>query len=307
MRHSNTTSHSLLLTVLLAGAALLQAPASCFAGNVGLIVPSYFYPGSGGPGGTGDGWAAMTAAASQVQITAILNPDSGPLAGPADPNYVNAMTSLENAGGKVIAYVDTANGTAPLATVEGELSTYIGQYGNLIGGFFFDDMNVLPSTLSYYQALDTYTKGLSSSYLVVGNPGQPFLNGVSPADYLSTADVIDIFEGPNTGAPGDAGFNNYPYGLNWFQSYPSSHFENIVFDVATSTSMLADLNQAIQLNAGSIYITDQSGANPYSELPSYWTQEVSALASPTPEPATDTLLALGGLLASAMLAFKRRV
>jgi Spherulation-specific family 4 len=78
--------------VIAAFAALIGTPAAARA-DLGILVPSYFYPGTGGPGGSGDGWAAMTAAASQVQITAILNPDSGPLPGPADPNYTNAMTS----------------------------------------------------------------------------------------------------------------------------------------------------------------------------------------------------------------------
>ncbi len=39
------------------------------------------------------------------------------------------MTNLENAGGKVVAYVYTDNGNIPLATVEGQISTYISQYG----------------------------------------------------------------------------------------------------------------------------------------------------------------------------------
>jgi hypothetical protein len=279
-------------------------PALCFAENIGVIVPSYFYPGTGGPGGNGDGWAAMTAAASQVQVTAILNPNSGPLSGPADSNYITAMTNLENAGGKVIAYVDTASGSAPLATVEGEISTYIGQYGSLIDGFFLDDMSVVPGTLAYYQTLDSYVKGLHSSYLVVGNPGQPFLNGVTPANYLSTADVLDTFEGPNTAPPGDAGFNNYPYGLNWFENYESSEFETIIYDVPTSTDMLADLDEAAELNAGYVYITDEGGANPYSQLPSYWDQEVATLAA-TPEPSTLPLLALGGIIACTMFAVRR--
>ena len=31
-------------------------------------------------------------------------------AGPPDPNYVNAMTNLENAGGSVVTYIYTGNG-----------------------------------------------------------------------------------------------------------------------------------------------------------------------------------------------------
>ncbi len=42
--------------------------------------------------------------------------------------------------------------------------------------------------------------------------------------------------------------------------------------------MLADVSTAAQLDAGYVYITDLSGGNPYDALPSYWDQEVSAVA-----------------------------
>jgi hypothetical protein len=286
-------------------AVILQSPGSCRADSLGTIVPAYFYPGTGGPGGVGDGWAAMTAAASQIPITAIFNPDSGPMAGPPDPNYVTAMTNLEAAGGKAVAYVYTNNGSDSLSSVESQMSTYISQYGSLIDGFFLDAMDITPGTLSYYQSLDSFIKGLSSSYTVIGNPGQPFLNGVTPTEYLSTADIFDIFEGPNTAPPGDPGFNNYPYGQNWFESYPSDRFSNTIYDAPTTSAMLADITQAVNLNAGDVYITDQMGSNPYAALPSYWDQEVAAIASapgPTPLPEPSPLassLALGGLIALA--------
>jgi hypothetical protein len=290
-----------LLIFAAAFVAMAGVPDSARAGGVGILVPAYFYPGTGG---VGDGWAAMTAAASEVPITAVFNPDSGPLPGPADPNYVAAMTSLENAGGKVVAYVYTDGGNTPIATVESQISTYISQYGSLINGFFLDGMLVTPSTLSYYQSLDSYIKGIESSYTVIGNPGQPFLNGVTPQQYLSTADIFNIFEGPNTAPSGDPGFNNYPYGLNWFQSYPRDRFANVIYDVPTASDMLADLKKAVQLNAGYVYITDQTLPNPYSQLPSYWNQEVAAIAS-IPEPGSLVMLATGSLVAIAGFARRR--
>lgn len=298
-----------LLSFGLVLSAALQLPSVCLGSSLGITVPAYFYPGSGGPDGVGDGWAAMTAAAGKTPITAIFNPDSGPVPGPADPNYVRAITQLEQAGGKVVAYVDTGYGALSVSTVENNISTYIGQYGKLVDGIFLDDVNVLPGTLSYYATLNTYIKGLNPSYLVASNPGQPFLNGVSPADYLSVADVIDIFEGPNKGAPGDAGFNNYPYGLDWFLSYPNQHFENIVFDVSDAAAMMTDLQRAEQLNAGQIYITDQgaNGGNPYGQLPSYWDQEIAAVAAASvPEPTSSAMLLLGGAIGGIVLRRKRR-
>jgi Spherulation-specific family 4 len=307
MKIPAASSRSLLLPLLFPAAVLLTLPTLC-AADTGLIVPSYFYPGTGGPGGVGNGWAAMDTAAAQVPLIAVFNPDSGPLPGPADPNYVNALTNLENAGGKVAAYVFTNNGNTPLTSVESQISTYLTQYGHLIEGFYLDGMLLLPSTLSYYQTLDTYIHGLSASDLVIGNPGQPFLNGLLPSDYLSAAGIFNIFEGPNTApSPGTPGFNAYPYGLNWFQSYPSNRFSNTIFD-APDSSLLPDLDKAVALNAGYVYITNETLPNPYSQLPSYWDQEVSALvaANAVPEPGTLSLLIVGGLIALPLAAAKRR-
>jgi Spherulation-specific family 4/Domain of unknown function (DUF4214) len=256
--------------------------------TMGIIVPAYFAPGTGGPGGVGDGWAAMDAAAAEVPLTAIFNPNSGPLPGPADPSYVTALTNLEDAGGKVVAYVYTDNGNAALATVEGQISTYITQYGSLINGFMLDGMLVTPNTLSYYQGLYNDIQSLNPSYTVIGNPGQPYLNGVSSQDYLSVADVFNIFEGPNSAPAGSPGYNTYPYGQTWYQSDPSDRFSNTIYDVpadagdfSQSSAMVADVSQAVQLDTGDVYITDLSGGNPYDALPSYWDQEVSAVAAAT--------------------------
>jgi len=303
MCRSNRINCSVFLLFAIAVGLILQSPGSCRADSAntqGIIVPAYFYPGTGGPGGVGDGWAAMAAAAGQVPVTAVFNPDSGPLPGPADPNYVTAMTNLENAGGRAVGYVYTNDGGTPLTAVESQISTYVSQYGSLMNGFYLDGMSVTPSTLSYYQNLDSYIKGLSLSYTVIGNPGQPYLNSVSPANYLSTADIFDIFEGPDTAPVGNPGFNNYPYGQNWFLNYPSDRFTNTIYDVPTTSAMLVDVSTANQLDAGYVYITDQMGPNPYDQLPSYWDQEVSAVASlPEPSPLAFTLILASLLVISA--------
>src|SRR5205807_1224352 len=135
-----------------------------------------------------------------------------------------ALTNLEKAGGRVVAYVPSFFGSAPLATVETDINTYITQYGSLINGFFIDQMNVVPGTIPYYQAIYNYIKGLAPSYAVIAN-----------------------------------------------------------------------LGKAIQLNAGSVYLTDQNLPNPYAQLPSYWDQEVAAIqaadAVAAPEPGLVAKLA----------------
>src|SRR5450432_513991 len=100
------------------------------AGTVGVIVPAYFNPAT-----DPSDWAAMTAAAAEIPLTAILNPNSGPGTS-QDPGYVTAINTLEAAGGKVVGYVDTAGGTVPLSTVEAEISAYVSFYN--INGIFLD-------------------------------------------------------------------------------------------------------------------------------------------------------------------------
>lgn len=306
MLNSKGSCRCVFLYLVVAG--VMAWPASAQAGMMGILVPAYFYPTTGG---VNDEWTQMTSEAGKVPITAIFNPASGP-GSSTDTNYVHAITNLENAGGHVVAYVNSGdgNGSISLATIENQISTYISQYGNLIDGFFIDNMFVQPSTLLFYQSLDTYIKNLSSSYTVIGNPGQPFLNGVSPTDYLSTADVFNIFEGPDMApSPGAAGFDAYPYGLNWFQkpSFPSSRFSNIVYGVSGVSEMLADVSKAAQLNAGYVDVTDQgtqTQSPSYDQLPSYWDQEVAAIS--VPEPGTLSYLASTALCWPLVLAARGR-
>ncbi len=211
--------------------------------------------------------------------------------------------------GQAFGYISTSfdDGTRTLADVEKDIQGYLTLYGNHFAGFFIDQMNILPGTLSYYQSIYNYIKSLDPSYTVIGNPGSPFLNGLTPSQFMSTANIMNVFEGPNTApSPGAPGFDAYPYGLNWFQSFSSSQIANVVYDVPAS-AMQADLNKAIQLNAGTVYFTDGTGGNAYSALPSYWDQEVAAIKSASvPEPGTFVLLASGCLLASVAVGLRRR-
>jgi Spherulation-specific family 4 len=297
----------LLLFGALATAGMIVSPGPARAGGMGLVVPAYFYPGTGGTEGYTDGWAQMAASAGKVPITAIFNPDSGP--GPStDPNYVTAMTNLELAGGKVVAYIYTDYGAISLSTVEGQITTYLSQYGNLtsnpipnlINGFFLDGMSNSPAEVSYYQSLYTFIKGLSSSYQVIGNPGtntdQSYLSSSPPA-----ASTLMTFEN-------DAQYYAGATPPSWVYDYSSSHFTNTIYDQPTVQGMMADVALAAQRNVGDIYVTDQTINPPtgylYDRLPSYWNEEVVAVAS-VPEPGGPALLATGGLLSSLGIAASR--
>jgi Spherulation-specific family 4/PEP-CTERM motif len=307
VRRFKRVFRSVSLFIVMVVTGTMGSPAPATAGGIGVLVPAYFYPGTGGPGGVGDGWAAMAAEAGTVPITAIFNPNSGPLPGLPDPNYITAMTNLELAGGSVVAYVDTDYGATPLATVEGEINTYLSQYGNLtsnplanlINGFFFDRMSNDPSEVSYYQSLYSFVKSLSTSYGVIGNPGT-----ATNSSYLAasppTASTFVTYEGSAAG-----------YTSANTSTGSSSLYANIIYDQSTVAGMQANVAFAAQNNVGYVYVTDQPLNPPtgylYDQLPSYWDQEVAAVsAASVPEPGALALLASGCVLSMLGIAVRRR-
>jgi hypothetical protein len=299
MQRRKGTFDIIVLVIAAVAAPIGSAPAQ--AGDLGALVPAYFYPGTGGAGGVGDGWAQMASAASQIPVTAIFNPDSGPLPGPPDPNYVTALTNLESAGGTVVAYVYSGYTTVPLATVESQISTYLTQYGGLINGFFVDAMtnDNSPADLAYYHTLYTYIKGLNSSYDVIANPGTSTV-----PDYLTPAtrgaDTLLTYEGSAQNYPGSPP-------PSWVFGYSPNHFANTIYDESSSQGMMNDVTLAVERNVGYVYVTDQTLPNPYSQLPSYWDQEVAAIAAASvPEPSTLSMLASGGLLVAVAATMRRR-
>ena len=63
---------------------LAIAPTATRRADAGMsaLVPAYFYPGTGGTSGVGDGWAQFADAASTIGITAIFNPNERCRPGP---------------------------------------------------------------------------------------------------------------------------------------------------------------------------------------------------------------------------------
>ena len=76
---------------------LLVQPWSCVVA-LGILVPAYFSPTSGGY------WSALNQAADRVPLIAIMNPNNGPSTS-VNSNYTSAVNALRNAGGRVIGSV----------------------------------------------------------------------------------------------------------------------------------------------------------------------------------------------------------
>lgn len=241
---------------------------ACGAGAAGrvhaaleIVVPAYFYPSANSP------WNAMTAAADDVPITAIMNPFNGP-GNAKDNNYVAAVNAFRAAGGRVIGYVYSSYGSRPLVQVTADIDKYRTWYG--IDGIFVDEMaNTGPAQrLEYYKAIYNHVKAIDAEWEVMGNPGTSTIEQYAT---WPTADRFMVFENVGAAYPGYSP-------SSWNAAYDNEKFVHLVHTEASSANMETYLELAVSRNTGGIYITNDVMNNPWDVLPSYWQAEVAAVA-----------------------------
>ncbi|PRC92325.1 spherulation-specific family 4 protein [Solimicrobium silvestre] len=208
-------------------------------------------------------WNAIISAKAAnptVPIVAIINPNNGP-GNSLDPTYAAAVAQLKAAGIIVYGYIATNSGGQSLTSMEAQMSQYVQWYGTT--GMFFDEMAYSSGFESYYSALTQYAKSLGM-LTTIGNPGSDTL-----PSYIGTVSTIVIFE--QAGYPTTSFLSG-----GWHATYAPSNFAYISYGVPTF-SAATELANAPYVQYQ--YISDQTGANPYNALPSYFASEVSTLAS----------------------------
>ncbi|WP_331770709.1 fibronectin type III domain-containing protein (plasmid) [Embleya sp. NBC_00888] len=290
---------------LLGGSLVATAPAAQADPGPGINqqigIPAYFHPGVD-PGGK-QYWATLGSGAGTPGLT-IVNIANGPSFDETTSNavFASAIQKVRQAGGKVIAYVDTGyfgtNTIGPPKTtrlgestieawriqIQHDVDKWYRLYGPDIDGIFFDQgQNVCgPTTGSQayvdeYRALTAYTKRNHPGALVVDNPGIDI-----PQCYEDAADIQVTFEG---------NYNDYQ-AFNppqWELDSDPSKFWHLIYETSAAQMPLA-VAQSKQKNAGTVYVTpDQLNANPWDLLPdaSYWSAELAAAkVAPTAAPAT---------------------
>ena len=225
-----------------------------------VVVPAYFYPSANSP------WNAMTAAADEVAITAIMNPGNGP-GNAKDDNYVAAVNAFRAAGGRLVGYVYTSYGARALTTVTADIDRYAMWYG--VDGIFVDEMaNTGPAErLNYYKAIYDHAKSINPDWEVMGNPGTTTIE-----QYLTwpTADRLMVFENVSAEYP------NYAPSA-WNKNFDSSRFVHLIHTEPSAAAMQTRLEQALTKGVGGIYVTDDVMNNPWNTLPTYWQAEVDAV------------------------------
>ncbi|NPA53877.1 MAG: hypothetical protein GXO21_04345 [Aquificae bacterium] len=212
----------------------------------GIIIPAYFYD--------SQIWERLFDGKNEnVEFIVIVNPASGP--GDAqDPHYVDIVNRLSAEGMTGIGYVHTSWGSRDINIVKEEIDRWISFYPE-IQGFFLDEASIDRADLDYYTELYEYIKS-KGNYMIVLNPGtKPDLS------YYFISDYIVTYESPYTEFTG-------------CQADVPEQSACIVYDVPESQLQEIIQNEDVKL----LYITDDSGINPYDTLPSYYEKEVSLLA-----------------------------
>lgn len=209
-------------------------------------VPAYFHPGR-----ATDAWRRLLANPPRL---AVLNLDEGP--GQAkDSAYPPVISRLVAAGTEVLGYVDTDFGLRPVADVRADLRRYRSWYG--LRGVFLDQVAASADRLGHYREIVEGVRGT-----LVLNPG------VYPdPGYADLADVLVTFEGPLSAYKA----TREPL---WARRLARGRFCHLIHDVP-SKAFESTLRRATR-HAGTVYVTDRTGAQPWGDLPAYYGRPIVA-------------------------------
>ena len=214
-----------------------------------LLIPAYFYPGT-----DPTDWTAMHSAPAGSVI--IANVASGP-GSSSDPVYVAAIAAAQAAGQRVVGYVATSGS---LPTMKSQIDQWKLWYS--VDGIFVDEVTGGSGDEAFYTSVAAYIRSAPGG-LVVFNCGTPPL-----VAYISIADITCILEDTYVALTGSYENPSYANPTN------AAKLAIIVHD-ASSAQAQAAVYQTIFYSVQYCYVTDGTGANPYSSLPSYWTTLLS--------------------------------
>ncbi len=209
-----------------------------------LIVPAYFHPGTHPAE-----WTWLAGRAAQVRMI-VLNLANGP-GSQADPAYLPALDRLRSAKVTVAGYIDTNYGQRPPDEAAAELGRYLDWYH--VDGVFFDRASAAAEHLSRYAELARRAREAGARVVALNHGAHPI------ESYAEHADLLGTFEGPwsaylDLAVP------------RWVRSRPAERFFHLLHSVP-ATSFGDALRLAVRRNAGSAFITDRGGANPWDGLP----------------------------------------
>jgi hypothetical protein len=209
-----------------------------------LVVPAYFHPAV-----SPRQWQWLAEHASRLRLV-ILNVGSGPGTGPQDV-FSTVVDLLHGAGVCVAGYVDTGYGRRDAGVVAAEAARYQDWYG--VRGVCLDQVGTDAGDLGYYAGVADRIRAMGAEVVF-------FNHGTHPAPgYAQHADLIGTFEGT---------WSAYQRLRipDWTLRWPPSKFCHVVHSVPAGW-IPAAWRLAVSRHAGSVYITERHGPNPYDGLP----------------------------------------
>jgi hypothetical protein len=227
--------------------------AATTSSNAGIVIPLYTYP-------TDSTWNTVIQvhkAYPTVPMMIIADPTSSGSGASLDPNFASGIKNLQAAGITVLGYVDTVYAGRSVSSAENDVTNWGNWYHP--NGIFFDEFG---GSNAYYSTLNTFVKALGMTY-TMGNPGTTV-----PTSSYGILDSLVISENPS-----------YP-SLSTLSSatsgYSQAGFGYLAYGVSLNTSYEVSSTQYV----GWLYITSDSGGNPWNSLPSYFANEVAAIDPP---------------------------
>jgi hypothetical protein len=236
--------------------------------TVSLLVPAYIWPAGKGL----KDWERLIAAADRVPIIAIVNRDSGP-GKKVDEKFRALLEHARRSKLTIIGYVPLNYARRPVAGVKTEVDGWLSLYPGVLSGIFFDEQPSGPEGVPYVAECSAYVRSRITNARIVSNPGT-----TCAPEYLTIAGAptVCLFENKS-------GIDAYRP-LPWQMNFHPGQMAVVLYDVRTAEAMKRSLREMVRKRAGFVYVTDDSGGNPWDRLPSYWDEEVAAVAAANRRP-----------------------
>lgn len=233
--------------------------------KTGILLPLYIYPQNWIPRNAWEQIAGLAKAHPDVEILAIINPDSGPGTS-QNSDYVKALNTINFLSNiKVLGYTYTSYARREIIEAKKDIDRYIEYYSPNIDGIFFDEMANNIGNEIYYSHLSDYTKEKCGLTLTVGNPGTE-----SRRSYIGTVDTIAIYEGESL-----PDIEKVLRGT-WHNEYAKSNLAFYSYNIPSLD--LSYVYQAAKY-VGYLYITNGCLPNPWNILSSHLSNLLSTLES----------------------------
>jgi hypothetical protein len=203
----------------------------------------------------------------------IANASSGP---PTCPGvnctvYQSAVSSVQAVGAsvQVLGYV---NGllAAGLTQMETDITNWVSNFA--LQGIYFDQVSTDPTQIAgvYQPAVSFATNLIGNALIIMGCGAFPATDALLQMTTNNNGTVAVTYE--------DYFANLLTVSVpSWVQQHTPSSIYMIIHDCLGQQSMQQAVDLCRQYNAGKVYVTDllQSSGNPFSQLPSYWSNLTS--------------------------------